>query len=314
MNTDLLYRYISGYTTEEERKQIMLWIEADKSNLEKYTKLRRAYDTLAWIDNTAEYPIKKRIGARKVLLKIGKIASICLLVFLSTHYILQQFDSERQVSKEILTMSIPAGQYGEITLTDGSRVWLNSRSTLQFPSTFSSGEREVYLEGEAFFEVAADSENPFIVQTKDYSVKALGTEFNVTSLGEGEESVTSLFSGAVEIDLKKSKESYALTPNHRLAYHGEGKAIVDSIQEFSHYEWRNGFMSFENETVEKLLKRLSYCYDVTIDIKNKKILSDTYTGRFHIKDGIEQALKVLQLRSNFSYKKKGDLVTIENKY
>lgn len=313
MRTKLLQKYISGDATNAEREQVVKWLDADKAHMEKYIKMRKAYDALVWIDedqtSTQTIGVNNR-RTNRLILWIGRIASGVAIILLSI-FIYERYGGDYLGDNQMVTMIIPAGQYGELVLADNSRVWLNSKSKLEFPSTFRSDKREVYLDGEAFFDVEADENSPFVVHTSDFSVEALGTEFNVNSFSNGDNSTTSLLSGKVNVRLKNKDESYELTPNQEIEYK-EGEVDLRLISHLSQFEWKNGVISIEDEPMESLLEILGHYYGVEIEIRNTSILKDKYTGKFKIKDGVEQALRVLQLRSDFTYKKKGDHIIIED--
>ncbi|MBK5723133.1 FecR family protein, partial [Dysgonomonas sp. Marseille-P4677] len=313
MDINLLYKYISGDATDKEKEKVVDWVYADEANLKKYMRLRKIYDASAWIEipeNVNQLPVHKKTRKSSLVLQFSKIAAIAILVLISSYWGYKQYFHKTEIDDEVLTMIMPAGQYGQLVLPDGSLVWLNAQSRLEFPSRFGSDGRNVFLDGEAFFEVAANEDNPFIVHTKNYSVKALGTKFNVRSFDEGEHSRTSLLTGAVDIELNTSKKKFSLHPNEQLDYQN-GEVSLSPISNLSYFEWKDGLLCFENESMKDLLMRLGQCYAIEFEIKNESILTDKYTGKFKIKDGIEQALKVLQLRSDFSYRNKGDYIIIE---
>ena len=114
------------------------------------------------------------------------------------------------------TITVPAGQRINITLADGTNVWLNARTTIQYPITFNEKERLVKLDGEAYFDVTKDKNKPFIVQTNNYNVEVLGTKFDVDSYSETEIFETTLMEGSVRISsLTDANESLMLTPNNK---------------------------------------------------------------------------------------------------
>ena len=123
------------------------------------------------------------------------------------------------------TITVPAGQRINITLADGTNVWLNARTTIQYPITFNEKERLVKLDGEAYFDVTKDKSKPFIVQTNNYNVEVLGTKFDVDSYSETEIFETTLMEGSVRISsLTDANESLMLTPHNKAYLHEIGRA------------------------------------------------------------------------------------------
>ena len=206
----------------------------------------------------------------------------------------------------------PAGQNAQVTLADGSKVWLNAGSTLHFPTRFPDKERLVNLEGEGFFEVQANKEKPFIVSTTSYTIKALGTTFNVNAYKKSKDFETSLLTGKVEVADHAGKQTILLSPNNRVVLEGN-KLKTLPIQDSEYFLWREGIICF-NEPLSEVLKKLELYFDVKIEVNNKRVLQNEQhcIGKFRSRDGLEHILEVLQLTSHFSYKKDDEknLVTI----
>ena len=127
-------------------------------------------------------------------------------------------------------------------LPDGTDVWLNARTTIQYPVSFNTDQRLVKLDGEAYFEVARDEKKPFTVQTDKYNVEVLGTKFDVESYSDTESFETALMEGSVKISsLTDANESLMLTPNNKAYLHG-GKLRVMPVDDYNPYRWREGLI------------------------------------------------------------------------
>ena len=201
------------------------------------------------------------------------------------------------------TITVPAGQRINITLADGTNVWLNARTTIQYPITFNEKERLVKLDGEAYFDVTKDKSKPFIVQTNNYNVEVLGTKFDVDSYSETEIFETTLMEGSVRISsLTDANESLMLTP-HNKAYLHDGKLRVKPVDDYTPYRWREGLICFKNETFASIMKDFEKYYGLTIQVKNKNVFKYVYTGKFRQTDGIDYALRVLQKDIKFTYQR-----------
>ena len=161
MQQELLLKYISGRASQKEKEEVATWIDADSANLKKFMSVRKSYDTLIW-QNVNELHTKSagkfslHITAQKIL----QIAAI-FIISLGLSYMVLQILSVEEIKMQ--TVYVPAGQRTQVTLADGSTVWVNGKSTLTFPSRFSSQTRDVQLDGEAYFEVMKDPERLFIV-------------------------------------------------------------------------------------------------------------------------------------------------------
>lgn len=301
MHSEQLIRYIEGNATQAEKDAIARWLDQDETNWEEFLALRKTYDfTLGQLNRAMDrtLPAKKK-DKKRVVLELLKIAAVFILSF-SCFYL---FNGREQTEEIVMhTIHVPAGQRAELTLADGTNVWLNANTTLKYPSRFSGSKREVELDGEAYFSVEHDPNHAFIAHTKQYAVKVLGTEFNVSAYSDNMLFETSLVKGEVEVFSLKTNEFVKLSAGNRV-FLENGKLIIAPIRHFSHFLWKNGLISFENERMETILEKLRLYYDVNIEVKNKKILDLRYTGKFWTKDGVEHVIKVIKIHANFEYMK-----------
>ena len=223
------------------------------------------------------------------------------IVLLGTHY----WTGKHQVPEDKTWQSIyvPAGQRAELMLADDTKVWLNSRSTLTFPGSFKGDIRNVKLDGEGYFAVTKNVEQPFIVETNKCNVKVLGTEFNVMAYAADSVWETSLLEGAVEILVPGSNNSgMRLEPNTMASLKGN-RLVKGRIKEADYFLWREGLLCFNDISVRDMIEKLKLYYGVDIVVNNTRILKNRYTGKFRTKDGVEHVLKVLRLNNKFTYTK-----------
>jgi len=312
MNPDLLEKYISGNATKEEKQSVTEWIQASDDNLREYMAKRKLYDIALWRTKPVteeEKSTKSGFTLRTFWIEAAKIAAVVAIVLLGTHY----WSGKKQPEKEALTQSIfvPAGQRAEVMLSDGTKVWLNSRSTLTFPGNFTGNIRNVKLDGEGYFSVTKNAKKPFIVETNKYNVKVLGTEFNVIAYASDSIWETSLLQGSVEIVMPGGKRKMKLEPNTMAILKGN-KLEKGNIKEIDYFLWREGLICFNNISVKEMVEKLKLYYGVNIVVKNSRILENRYTGKFRTDDGVEHVLRVLKLNNNFSYSMDEDnnLITI----
>jgi ferric-dicitrate binding protein FerR (iron transport regulator) len=161
--------------------------------------------------------------------------------------------------------------------------------------------RNVKLSGEGFFKVARDVQKPFIVSTENYEVKVLGTEFNVLAYPKSNLFEISLLEGSLEVSKPESDLEILLKP-HDMIYQKGNTLIKKSIDDFNYFLWKDGIISFDNESFLDMVKKLELYFDLKIVVKNESINQYHCTGKFRSKDGIEHILKVLQLNNQFSFK------------
>lgn len=304
MNPELLQKYIAGNATEAEKQRVTKWIQENPENMREYMAQRKLHDMALWRtepvaeENSRE---RKHFSLRGVCMEAAKIAAVLAIVLLGTHY----WTGKHQVPEDKTWQSIyvPAGQRAELMLADGTKVWLNSRSTLTFPGSFKGNIRNVKLDGEGYFAVTKNVEQPFIVETNKCNVKVLGTEFNVMANAADSVWETSLLEGAVEILVPGSNNSgMRLEPNMMASLKGN-RLVKGRIKEADYFLWREGLLCFNDISVRDMIEKLKLYYGVDIVVNNTRILKNRYTGKFRTKDGVEHVLKVLKLNNKFTYTK-----------
>jgi ferric-dicitrate binding protein FerR (iron transport regulator) len=312
LTTEQLIKYIEGNSTQDEKDAIAGWLDSDEENWKEFMALRKSYDlTLGNLeDRLPEMPQITKPKKKGIAYELLKIAAIFILAF-GCYYLLEKASIQPEDEVAMHTFHVPAGQRAELTLADGTNVWLNAKTTLTFPSHFTKSKREVQLDGEAYFTVKPDPANTFTVNTRQYAIKVLGTEFDVSAYSAGETFETSLIKGSVEISSSKTNESVKLLPNNRV-YLQNGKLVQAPIKHYTHFLWKDGMISFENERMENIIDKLRLYYDVNIQVKNKKIVDLRYTGKFWTKDGVEHVIRVLRIHAKFNYTKDNEqnLITI----
>lgn len=310
MDDKLLQLYFEGRTTEEQSRLITEWLDADVANMKHYQQLCRLYEIGFWHEEpeTAVISLKEKFRWRVILREAVKIAAVFILGFTLNYWLNQ--GGEEDISMQ--TVHVPAGQNAQLTLADGSKVWLNAGSTLNFPTRFVEGKRRITLEGEGFFEVKANKEKPFIVSTSTYDIKALGTSFNVNAYKQSEEFETALLTGKVEIKDRITDQTISLSPNNRAVLMNNGLSVVP-IESTDYFLWREGILYFD-EPLTEVLDKLKLYFDVNINVNNKSVLENKRhcTGKFRTRDGLDHILSVLQLTNHFTYKKdeEKNLITI----
>ncbi len=296
----LLQRYIRGEVSEEEKRKVVAWLDESPENMREFLALRKLYDISLWQADTDERQSsrKRHLSLRKITIEILKIAAIFLIGFWGSEQLLTRQPDKMQM----LTIHVPVGQRAEITLADGTHVWLNSRSTLRFPERFSENTRNVELDGEGYFSVRHDEDNPFTVQTPKYAIQVLGTEFNVKAYHDSPLFETALIKGSVEITSPSLSRNLRLKPDEIAKVHN-GKIETSHISDYNYFKWKEGLFCFEDESIQDLIDKLQLYYDIRIEVQRPALLQYRYSGKFRIKDGIEHVLKVLQLKHKFTYTK-----------
>lgn len=207
---------------------------------------------------------------------------------------------------------IPKGQTYKVQLADGTLVWLNASSTLKFPQDFNTlDNRLVYLEGEAYFEVTPNKEQPFIVDTQGVQVEVLGTKFNVSSYDSDDFIATTLLEGSVNVkEVVDTENQLILTPEHQ-AYFTKDKHYFDhkKVDVNLSLAWMQNKLIIHNQTFAQILKKLERAHNVTF-INNYKTLDTVrFKGSFE-NESIESILNTISLSTPFTYERNENTIVI----
>jgi len=301
-----LLKYIKGDCTFQEKKDIIQWLDSDPANMKEYISLRRLNDITIWQTNSdilSHGKSKKYFSLwswNKYYTEIFKIAAVFIFaIFVSRFIFSDLYSGSPTVAMQ--TINVPAGQRAELTLADGTKVWLNANTKLIFPNQFVGKSRVVKLDGEGFFDVAHNRSIPFIVKTNNkYNVKVWGTKFNIIAYSTNKKFETSLLDGSVEILMSGHKTGRILKPNERI-FSKNNKMVISPIKNNDNFLWKEGIINFDNVTFTELINKLELYFDLKIEVRNNQIKQEHYSGKFRTKDGIEHILKVLQLKNKFNY-------------
>lgn len=217
-------------------------------------------------------------------------------------------ENERRNSIVYNTLSVPRGGEYQIVLQDGTKVWLNSASSLSFPSEFSGNERKVTLTGEAYFEVAKNKKMPFRVNANGTSVQVLGTHFNISAYKDDEIVKTTLLEGSVSV-ANKDKQ-VILKPNQQaIGGISNGSIIVKEANTEEVMAWKNGYFVFEDVDIRTIMKDLVRWYNIEVSYSGKTT-SLKFGGTFSRSKDITELLNYLETLGDVHFKKEGRRVIV----
>ncbi|MFD2599601.1 FecR family protein [Sphingobacterium corticis] len=205
------------------------------------------------------------------------------------------------------TISVPSGKDLHVSLPDGSKVWMNTESTISFAESFTQQERHVALSGEAFFEVASDKAHPFLVQNADFSVKATGTQFNVRAYPNEELKTTTLVEGKVAVKDKRS--AIELIPNQQWSALSSNKPIVETVDVSSVLGNRDGYFTFHQKNIREIMSEVARWYAIDVHFKGN-ITKEAFGGTFSRKRDVDELLDYLSVLGGFQIERQGRRVTI----
>ncbi len=240
----------------------------------------------------------------------GKIQDEGMLILSDSAYLDYSEQTENVVGYNELIVP-KCGEY-RLRLPDGSVVVLNAESRLRFPLNFSGEKREVFLNGEACFEVAKDSLRPFIVHTTKTDVRVLGTLFNVSAYPEEGQTEITLVNGAVQVDAGELQEK--LRPDQQLILDNQTlRARVRNVDARTYIAWTDGLFRFDAMSLEQLMLRLSRWFDISYEFKDEALKNVRFTGGFRKYDNINHIIKMIGEITNVSFNIVDNKVIIDKK-
>jgi hypothetical protein len=207
------------------------------------------------------------------------------------------------------TLLVPYGKRTKIKLSDGSIVWLNSGSKLVYPAVFNGDKRELYLEGEAIFDVAHNKNKPFVVLSENQEIEVLGTVFGVTDYKDENALNTVLKSGSVQISYNNNSSSslhtdkIKISPGTKASYNKKTKSMVSEKVNVDHYfSWRDGVFIFKNDDLNHITKRISRYYNLEIEIINEALAKETFSGYLDLNEDIDKVIQNIKESTKMNYK------------
>lgn len=300
MEKDTLYKFFAGLASDSEKVAIKSWLEEDAANQQVLLKERAFYDAIMLADEKPCIEETRPTSGFRILMKRSlKWAAVLLLAFISSYMLLEiQYRTSEAADNTVI---VPAGQRVNLFLSDGTKVCLNSGSTFTYPSSFTNNIRNVSLDGEAYFEVAANEQKPFVVHTHICDVEVTGTKFNVEAYKDENSFSAALMEGKIKVrDNAEPSNTVRLNPAHKVNF-AQGKMLVSDISDYDVYRWKEGLICFKDLGFVELMKRVEKYYGVKTFIENPSLPEHSFSGKFRVSDGIDNLLRVLQKEVGYTY-------------
>jgi ferric-dicitrate binding protein FerR (iron transport regulator) len=319
MDKEILEHYFAGDMSEDEKRELFRLMDKDANLREEFIRERNLL-TLVRLQKTTEatpsyaadnYRLlmkKARTGkTRRITLQILKYAAVAALTIGLWTVWQNRDNTKRQPEEELFTtVETPSGQRTKIILPDGSSVWLNAQTKLTYPNRFSKENRQVKLEGEAFFEVISDAEHPFTVSSELMNVRVLGTRFNVHAYRE-ETSTVTLIKGRVEIVTPDS--SLTLKPDYQAAV-SKTQGITVSKGTPDVCAWTDGEFFYLNKPLKEIAADLERRFNVSIRITDETLASEIFTYHADENTLLDDILRHLRKTKMLKCKREGKTIVI----
>ena len=240
-----------------------------------------------------ELPVLRRHWTISPLFRVASMLLIPLLSIALSWYYIDSYTS----SCELVEYTVPVGERGEVTLPDGTKVQVNSESSIIYPKSFRGETRTVYLSGEANFDVHKDKKHPFIVKTSLLAVRALGTKFNIQAYSEDRKTITTLENGKVQItNILIPDSSFILVPDEQLEYdHLTKKYEKRTTDAMTTAGWTRGELNFIDCDLENILNTLKRHYNVEIKAEPYLYTNDLYTIKLKKDESLQSAIRIITM-------------------
>ncbi|MCD8261940.1 MAG: FecR domain-containing protein [Bacteroides sp.] len=309
--------------TEEEKGIFLAKISADKELKEEFIRLKNLA-ALATSSSTRKEDLlyaekgwkelNNRISRKKhkqYFISFSRYAAMIVIIIVSTWTIFNRYTLHKE-NAELTRIEVPVGQKVRLVLSDGTAVWLNSQTKIQYPASFGKEARNVYLDGEVYFEVAHNENKPFVVHTSRGNIKVLGTTFNVFNYSDNTLFETTLLERSVLIEREISREKILLQPNEQ-AVLKESKLLRRKVETENLMAWRDGILVFENQELGSMIKKLESYYGINFIINEPARIKEKFSAKFLLDDKIEEILVALERtgRVSFSTSMDGKIVYVK---
>ncbi|HJZ38757.1 MAG TPA: FecR domain-containing protein [Bacteroidales bacterium] len=343
---ELLVSYIEGNADNTAKDVVNRWINENPRNRAYMDRFKEAWINTEELSTLSNETINSDWNALLGKIDTGKQKSadnktarlntyrwlrvagiLLLLVSIPLGYFIGKKNSRPVVQNSQVAYNeiiVPPGERSELALSDGSRIWINAGSRLRFPDRFNEDSRDVWLDGEGYFEISRDRVRPFYVHTSDLNVKVYGTKFNLKAYSQEDIIEATLVEGKVSLETKNllnnKIEEVFLKPNHKAIYLKKETQLISAeiIREISKplepkkiivtrtievepsISWREGKLVFMDESFDNIAIKLERRFGVKLVIDNEELKKIRYTGVLK-NISVEQALKAIQLTAPFRY-------------
>ncbi len=327
LSEDIINKYLTGQCSEEELVEVNAWMKESEENARQLFRMEEIYHLgkfNQYADRQqmarAEKQLYKKLDEEKrkqnkILrmhrwMKYAAMIAVILVIGGGSGYWLYQNGNNQHMMVAVANEGIVK----EIILPDGTKVWLNNSATLKYPREFSEKARNVYLDGEAYFEVTKNRHKPFTVQSDAMRVRVLGTTFNFKCDKNYQIAEVTLIEGEIEVKGNKEEGQIILAPGQRAELNkNNGRLTVKQVDAKMDAVWHDNLIPFQKADIFTISKALERFYDIKIILSPDMRADKTYSGVLKKKSTIESVLKSLQNSISIDYKIVGNNIFISPK-
>lgn len=266
----------------------------------------------------ADTPVRNH--RRRYIWRIAAAIAVLMVVTAATYFAARYHFYSLMASQEFVQVSVPDGSLRQLILADGTHVTVGAGSSIVYPKDFTSNTRKVFLIGQARFKVSKDPDRPFIVETQQFAVTALGTEFDLTNYPDEQKAATTLLHGVTQVTLnnkrgESTQKNLLLHPNERFSYDKlSGSYSIERVDADSEMAWSTGQLDFEAATFGSVLDKLQRRFGVKFICSDNLRRQGSYTVQIRRDDNLEKVLNILAvINQHFTWQRQGNVVVITEK-
>ena len=306
-----LRKYLRNELSEQQLVEVLDWLDASAENRQRLDRLDYVSNIGILFGEAGSRVFPRPMSGWKRTLHWGAGLAAGVLLCVGATLFLTRQAVERH-ARDFMSLTAPSGQSISVTLSDGTVVWLNAGSKLEYPTLFSSRRRQVKVSGEAMFEVEHDADWPFVVETFACEAEVLGTKFNILADAATRSFSATLLEGRLESrNLEHAGERLILSPDEEV-HLVDGHLHLERIPDPDDFRWVDGLMNLNGLTFGEVIAKLERYYGVRIDVEHPEAISQRrYHGKIRVSYGIDHALDLLQMMtSDFIYMHDSETNTI----
>lgn len=245
----------------------------------------------------------------------AEVVSVGRVVVKKTDGMITYEESEGEMGHTTYnTIMIPRGGEHKLLLPDGSRVWLNSETSLTFPVGRVKGIRSIWLSGEAYFDIVHDSERPFIVHTELGDIKVHGTQFNVRYYPDKNDLKATLVNGSISYTLPGDGDDLRIEPGYQVQYRkGDSAATVQKVKLINEVAWKSDMLNFEKQPLSEIMESLARWYDIEVVFETDSMKNLTFSGSINRYEDFYSFTELFEASASIKFEIRGKQVTIKEK-
>lgn len=350
MNSDiklLVVKYITGQASEKEADWVRAWIKESPANEAYFAELYETWHNALisghqidtdkayseFLDRTGQKAEWAGTGIRQIWRRIAAAAAIVICFSAGFYY----FTKPASKESELTVVNVTKGTRKQLVLPDGSKVWINAGSTLKYKKDFGKTSRTVYLSGEAYFDIApGDKKIPFMVKTKDFVIRDIGTVFNIKAYSEmpvfeaavleGEVSVEGRFNQNVKsakvflkrrqilkVDMEHASRGEVAGPLSKSTYKADVPVQIQQLnpeEEDQYIGWKDGLLAFHDSSFGQIARDIERRYNVRVIFENEDLKEFKYSGSFRSVNDVSTVLEIIKKTTPINYSIRGKEILI----